>query len=121
MAEFVEVMNQKLRMCNYFKQDCNKCNLSYKANGLNVVCTKCLSCYPEEAEKIIMDWAKEHPIVTNKDKFREVFGFELGSISLCDEIPCPYEYTNDDCHDCDNCQFRGFWEKEYKEPKGENV
>lgn len=33
--------------------------------------------HPERAEKIIMEWAAEHPLVTNGEKFKEVFGFTL--------------------------------------------
>lgn len=32
--------------------------------------------HPEQAEKIIMEWAAEHQIKTNRDKFKEVFGID---------------------------------------------
>lgn len=46
----------------------------------------------EKAIEIVENWAKEHPIVTNADKFREVFGFEYDDV----------------------CDVNRFWNAEYK-------
>ena len=40
--------------------------------------------HPERAEKIIMGWAAEHPLVTNRMKFEEVFGVDCTEPILCD-------------------------------------
>lgn len=68
--------------------------------------------YPEEAEKIIMNWAKEHPVKTNADKFKEVFGVEVDNYGSCNGIKCQKEYI-----DCRNCECNEFWSKEYIQPK----
>ena len=43
--------------------------------------------HPEELERIVMRWMAENPIVTNRMKFMEVFGFDFlakFSTSECD-------------------------------------
>lgn len=71
-----------------------------------------------EALEIVEKWAKEHPIVTNAEKFKEVFGVDA-PMNRC--------IKNDEfCADCEYYEFgseRGgckaderFWEAEYKEP-----
>ena len=75
MDEFQKVMSEWNRMCHYY-DECTPC-LIRKASG-NVVgettCTLWVRNHPEEIERIIMQWAAEHPIKTNGMRFREVFG-----------------------------------------------
>ena len=57
--------------------------------------------------EFVEKWAKEHPIVTNGDKFKELFGFEIEkTFNGCAGLPCPSH--------CDTCPNKGFWDKEYK-------
>lgn len=120
MAEFVEVMKQKRRMCEsiidkHSSYPCKNCRLSSCNNHKNLGCVKFTLDFPEESEEIIMDWAKEHPAMTNGDKFKEVFGFR--HISSC---PVPPTMAICSSHVCSDCPYSNFWKKEYKEPKGEN-
>ena len=78
--------------------------------------------------KIIEEWDKAHPIVTNADKFEEIFG----CIPMDDdcEYPCPLSFgfykdkseqnlcgvTGD--ISCAECAAK-FWESKYIKPKGE--
>lgn len=116
MAEFVEVMNQRKRICESMDKLCKNCPLSIRNNGGVFACETFLLKRYEQAEKIIMDWAKEHPIVTNKDKFREVFGFKPS-----DYINCPMKngYECLQHRVCEDCKYENFWNQEYKEPNGE--
>lgn len=103
MAEFAEVVKQRLRMCNAI-EDCDDCPLRNKrCSGFNNIDL-------EDFEKIVMQWAAEHPVKTNADKFEEVFGFrhKTDTMRACDGIPCIYE-------SCKSCKYDGFWNKEYKE------
>lgn len=122
MAEFVEVMKQKKRMCDTYNKDCDStvaiCPLDYDRNGKNIVCTDFLAEYPQESEEIIMKWAKEHPAKTNADKFKEVFGYDA-ELDVC-SVKCPDPFDMDS-NGCNNCKFKNFWQQEYKEPKGENI
>ena len=103
MAEFQEVMKQRERMCDL-------CEVKGEA------CVNCLGHLqnirknPQESEMFILKWAFEHPIKTNADKFKEVFGFMPDS-----------EYCPNKCPEnvCANCEYRHFGSQEYKEPKGE--
>lgn len=67
------------------------------------------------ALEIIEKWSREHPIKTNSEKFKEVFGFK------------PYTkncINGEEKVSCANCQYfydgecavqNRFWESEYKE------
>ena len=64
-----------------------------------------------EAIEVVERWAKEHPIVTNFDKFREVFGTVpskdacVNANKLCKECECFIDYR---------CNVRNrFWNAEY--------
>ena len=74
MAEFVKVIKEYKRLCDTF-ETCNDCPL-YNLVRTTPSCVTGIS-NPEEAECIVMQWAKEHPVVTNRMKFREVFGMDL--------------------------------------------
>lgn len=77
MAEFTEVMKQKSRMCKSNIENCLlRCPMYKTENGRNMQCASFMSSYPQEAESIIMDWAKEHPVKINIEKFTEIFGFK---------------------------------------------
>ena len=71
MAEFQKVAKESHRMCGAYKT-CNGCPM--KAVDVNGSCFKWMIINPEEAEDIIMQWSSEHPIVTNRMKFKEIFG-----------------------------------------------
>ena len=117
MAEFVEVMKNLRRMCNCDNQDgyeCDNCPLSIGNNGTNDGCNLFSMIHPAKTEKIIMDWAKEHPPITNADKFREVFGYEVDKSGYgCNGVDFGC------LADCEKCEYKYFWNKEYKEQKNE--
>lgn len=112
MAEFVDVMENFNRMHAYElgESSCRECRISSYNNGKCIECDNFIKKYPQEAEEIIMDWAKEHPI-TNADKFKETFGFEP------DTSHCPMSLYVKTCMGCDDCEYRDFWGQEYQEPK----
>lgn len=111
MAEFTEVMKHRKRMCTqYEKHRCDSCPLNDVKEG---TCANFLIENTQEAEEIIMEWAEEHPIKTNADKFKEVFGVDVYKEDGfgCSDIRCN--------NDCEECKYMGFWNKEYIEPKEE--
>lgn len=88
---------------------CENCPLYNKACG---------SFYVFEALEIVEQWAKEHPIKTNADKFKEIFGVDA-PMNRC--------IKNDEfCADCEFYEFGSehggckanekFWNAEYTEP-----
>lgn len=113
MAEFQEVMKIQKRICDYYKGECSKCTLSISNNGFNYFCDEFRNYCPQQAEEIILHWAEEHPVQTNADKFKEVFGFGVEIGRGCYGIHCP------NVTKCAECEYKGFWQQEYKEPKGE--
>lgn len=90
----VKLLKEWGRLCN--GRSCGECPI-YIAN------TGCWTHvkYPEKAVAIIEQWSNEHPIMTNKMKFEEVFG------KTCDESG-ELVLTRP-----------SWWDEEYKEPKGE--
>lgn len=55
MAEFINVMEEYNRMCEYYKLDCRECPLC------NVNCEYVLHNEAKKSEAIIMEWAHKHP------------------------------------------------------------
>ena len=103
MAEYQEVIKQLHRICERYRADvcCANCPLK-EVRGI-YHCWRWISEEPEKAEELIMKWAKENPVVTNRDKFKEVFGFD----PLTDK------------HLMCGTPIIGWFGKEYKEPKDE--
>lgn len=98
MAEFEEVIKQFNRMCNGHKW-CGDCQIN--DNRGPFICSRWLTENPTKAEEIIMQWAKEHPPVTNNDKIKEIFGLDFKSTFTAS--PWTLEWLDE----------------EYKEPKDE--
>lgn len=111
MAEFSEIMKIKKRMCEVAGY-CGNCVNSATNNGKDIQCSIFLETFPEEAERKMLEWAKEHPVKTNADKFKEVFGYEVNS-DCCDVFK---DNNNLWCGTCVGCKFQDFWIREYKEP-----
>ena len=88
MAEFQTVMTQAARMCNSNKL-CASCCLSRK--NRRVSCRAFMFEHPDEFEEIVLQWAKEHPLVTNGAKFEEIFGVPFWAIS-CGVTPAISEW-----------------------------
>lgn len=98
MAEFVKVVAEKNRMCAAHNEFCNGCPLDSESRGTSINCPTFIEESPKEAEKIIMDWAEKHPVMTNRMKFKEVFGFDIASL-----------------FDVNNCRVAEWFNDEYKE------
>ena len=90
-----QYVSEKNRMCDSFK--CGECD--FPKAGLD--CGK--PSDPERAVRIVDEWSKVHPIVTNGDKLQEVFKDNF-----------PY-FISDDLHVCVD---RRWFEQPYEAPKG---
>lgn len=112
-----EYKRNLLRMFDSLRTDCKG-----KEICAGISCTDCpfnrkvcnagkLIFYSIEAIEIVEQWAKEHPVKTNAEKFKEVFGTEPPINACVNNI------------DCENCEYYGdvcyvrdlFWDAEYKE------
>lgn len=76
--EYVEYIKIKKKMTDNCKISCLDCPL-YQYRDKNLPCTLFQNDYPEKAEAIVKEWAKAHPIKTNEQKFREVFGVGINA------------------------------------------
>lgn len=85
MAEFQEIIKERKRMCSCFSS-CVHCPLGKAQDGTVSSCRDWTFSNPAEAEQIIMKWSVEHPIMTNRKKFEELFGFTFSEkfSDMCD-------------------------------------
>lgn len=60
MAEFIKVMQKREKICECYGnyRNCANCPLSQNNNSYTMLCDSFISSYPQEAEKIIMEWEK---------------------------------------------------------------
>ena len=96
MADFKTVARAWGRMCH--KTNCEGCPVG-KARG-KMMCRAWMYEHPEELERLVMRWMAENPIVTNRMKFMEVFGFDFlakFSTSECDREWLEGEYKKRCC------------------------
>ena len=100
MAEFKEVMKQFNRMCDNHKW-CDTCQIN--ENRGRYICDRWLTENPTKAEEIIMQWAEEHPLITNRDKFKDVFGIDISDLFALGI----------------SRNIQNWLDEEYKEPKDE--
>lgn len=80
MADYKTVMREYDRMCNNNGSTCVNCPISARNNGSGIACTSLMCDFPEKAERIVLQWAEKTPIMTNRRKFEEVFGFNIATM-----------------------------------------
>lgn len=90
MAEFVEVMRHKERMCEQYGDVCGDCRLRRENNGRELNCPEYMACYAEEAEKIITEWAAAHP-EPKYPSWNEAWK-QLFPDAYCTNSPCPNHF-----------------------------
>lgn len=63
------------RICKvYHAGYCEGCPMLPPVSSNAEGCLDALIQFPDECEKVLLDWVKENPAPTNRDKFFEVFG-----------------------------------------------
>ena len=116
----LEYFKIKKRMTNKCEMDCVDCPL-YSNNNKQLGCKRFEMLYPEESIQLVEEWKKEHPFISNMDKYKEIIKETFGDdfeIEICGNKP----YENiPDCRccmmNCDECIE--FWNSEYKEKEEE--
>lgn len=107
------------RMCKAFKNNCGICPMSIGNNGTNELCAKLVMKYPDKANKIILNWCKEHPVETRQDRFLKMFP-NANICRGCLEIsPCNVDirqFGSEKCgtKSCAKCR-KEYWLAEVKE------
>ena len=95
--------------------ECSKCPFSLACKGSGTDTFKAA-----EYIEIVEQWGKEHPIITNADKFKEVWGHEPKVDMGTGGDICPANISKvckrfKSPSDCGKCK-KEFWESEYVEP-----
>lgn len=103
------------RMCNRQKNDCSGCRARDAQFCFYVPGQKPVGS-AEQFARIVTQWAKEHPVKTNREKLEEIFPDCKGKEAS--ELPRPcgiIEGYDEECdEDCEYCTGK-FWEEEYDE------
>lgn len=113
----LEYFKIKKRMTNKCGMDCDECLLGCNKNSRGISCSGLEIDYPNEAIKIVEDWEKEHPFVTNADKYKEIIRKTFGDnfIQICFRENVPTCRCRDfNCSECEE-----FWGREYKKKEEE--
>lgn len=100
------------RLCRHF--DCINCPLYDNSNELSEYCRDRIMQDTDEANEIILNWCKEHPVKTRQDKFLKMFpNATIDDKNILSVYPCDIDrrlselidgksecdnYT--DCYDC---------------------
>ena len=118
--DYVRMMDSVRKCCKgSLACSCVKCENC----TLNDVCHSniTLTAQPFEIIEAVEKWSKEHPIVTNQVKYKEVFGFEPKSKDGILACPRNMGVSVPDCREmiCFDCKHR-YWNSEYKEPTNES-
>ena len=122
--EFKEAIKIRRRICDYYVE-CDDCPL-YKPS-------RYCKNFPmseeeiEEYEKILEEWAKEHPVVTNVDKYIEVMKNTFGGTKFDKDVVhlkvCPKcvgkEIDSNECSRMYCSECLKWWDEEYREPEKE--
>lgn len=122
--EFKEVVKIRNRMCDCYK-DCDGCPLGGVPFGCvdGIFETENTDGY----ERIIEEWAKKHPVVTNADKYIEVIKNTFGGTKLdkdkvrqrgCLQL-AGREIDSNKCANMSCLECLKWWDEEYKEPEKE--
>ena len=114
-------MNEKAAIYDYVRlcketKDCDKCVLGSKNNECGVPCENLIRSCPDDANEIILDWCKAHPVKTRQSEFLKMFPNVIMTDGVIDI--CPKRLNRDFvcihgmvCKDC----LKGYWSKEIKE------
>lgn len=98
MAEFQVVMRQYKRMCEC--STCDNCPFC-----VDMYCDDFLKTDPVSAERIILEWAAEHPeprYPTWLEWWIEKFPDAEERVAMCNFTQCPRPGDPDHCNECIN-------------------
>lgn len=117
----IEYLKVRSRMTNNCNESCDICPLSYDNNSKKISCSEFESLYPKEAIKIVEDWSKEHPTMTNAEKYKQLMKSILGDDFEIENCPNKsHDVPSCACgkmNDCSECEE--FWNSEYKKEEKE--
>ena len=87
--------------------DCNNCPFDGKVCNIGEK-----NFHAHKSIEIVENWAEQHPVKTNSQKFEEVFGFKPYTNNCINgEVKC----DKCECYDYGVCNASRFWDAEYNE------
>ena len=80
MMDAVKFLREKNRMCK--THGCIHCPMGRIKRNDYKLCADYIRDCPEQAVAIVERWSSEHPIVTNRQKMKEIFGKSIPNVFL---------------------------------------
>lgn len=115
--EFKEFAKHYIRMCKSCENSCLDCPIrsefDIEIDSTNNCEEVSIKNY-EKAEIIVQRWADEHPLVTNADKFKEIFGIDIEASEMHEGYAMIGDYFYKQHL---NDSLEGWLYAEYKPPK----
>lgn len=112
----IKFLKEKERMCDYYGNNhiSNQCPMSQSLTD-DICGFGCNECTPDLQVGFVEKWSKEHHIITNRMKFKEIFGhdYPYKTSAKCDAYTRNCKYINTKLM-CATCLW---WDEEYKEIK----
>lgn len=106
-----------VRFCDSHNGNCCKCELGDKRR-VGYSCVWVLCNHTDEANKIILNWCKEHPVKTRQDKFLEMFPnarmYKNKYVNICPKSVDQMFKCNCNATECTDCR-KSYWLAEVKE------
>lgn len=122
--EFKEVVKIRRRICDYY-EDCDDCPIG----GFSPNCVGGLLKVEntDSCERILEEWAREHPVMTNVDKYIEVIKNTFGGTKFDKDVVdlkvCPKcvgkEINFNECTRMSCSECLKWWDEEYEGPEKE--
>ena len=118
MMDAKTYLKERNRMTEQCSIICLDCPLYKDNNGKSLDYADLENLHPDTAISIVEEWSKEHPVITNKDKFDEIankimntFDCDISDLEcrgdrIVPKLLCKKFNT---CSSCIN-----FWNEEYK-------
>lgn len=108
----VKFLKEADRMHNFDGYDCVECEI-YKHSSGNLSCVNWVLSHPDEAVKVVEQWAKEHPKKTRQSKFLKKFPEAPIFDGVLEIDPCKLigsKRNSEECHSYDKFGFSGCYE-----------
>lgn len=101
------------RMCRNFEPDCGECPMYREQSVSGLCCVDFVKVHQDKANEIILNWCKEHPVVTRQDRFLKMFPnairFENSNIIAIKPCNMDKDYASKPCTlTCEEC-FKEYW------------
>ena len=116
----IQYLKERDRMCETYYPSCDNCPFLSKPTDPHStdMCVQNFDVDPGKLVSIVEKWSREHPVMANAQKFKEVFGFNaIGDNFTLIPVLTPHSYTLQPKAMNKISDWKSWWQKPYKEPE----